>query len=93
MTDHISNFKNKAVLRWRFAYGDWRVSIVENKLHLSNEKNSSLNIEIYATMPIIRAEIVEGWESLHYHNKTRVSVLEVEFIQSGTINSELRWTV
>jgi hypothetical protein len=48
-------------------------------------------ITVQATMPITRCEIVQGWESLHYLEKTPVPVLEVEFEQPGTVTTEYRW--
>ncbi len=48
-------------------------------------------ITVQATMSITRCEIVQGWESLHYLEKTPVPVLEVEFQQPGTLTTEYRW--
>lgn len=48
-------------------------------------------ITVHATMPITRCEIVQGWESRHYLEKTPVPVLEVEFQQPGTLTTEYRW--
>jgi hypothetical protein len=48
-------------------------------------------ITVQATMLITRCEIVQGWESRHYLEKTSVQVLEVEFQQSGTLTTEYRW--
>jgi hypothetical protein len=48
-------------------------------------------ITVQATMPISRCEIVQGWESLYYLEKTSVPVLEVEFKQAGTLTTEYRW--
>jgi hypothetical protein len=42
-------------------------------------------------MPITRCEIVQGWESRHYLEKTPVPVLEIEFQQAGTLTTEYRW--
>jgi len=82
--DEIAGFKQKAVLRWRLAPGDWRIIgfSVTNQI-------DRLNIQ--ASMPIIRMQLVTGWESLYYLQKKEVLVLEVEVEQSGTIVSEYEW--
>ena len=48
-------------------------------------------ITVQATMPITRYEIVQGWESLYYLEKTIVPVLEIEFQKPGTLTTEYRW--
>lgn len=48
-------------------------------------------ITVQTNMPITRSEIVQGWESRHYLEKTPVPVLEVEFQQPGTLTTEYRW--
>ncbi len=48
-------------------------------------------LAVQATIPIVRCEIVQGWESRHYLEKTPVPVLEIEVQQSGTLTTEYRW--
>ncbi len=82
--DRIENFSQKAVLRWRLMPGDWRIEgkTVTNGAH-------ALSIE--ASVPIVRLELVAGWESRYYMQKTELPVLEVEVHQAGALTSEYRW--
>ena len=50
-------------------------------------------LNVSANVPITRCELVEGWESRHYLEKTPVPVLEVEIQQAGTLTTQLHWTV
>ena len=84
VVDELSGFSRKAVLRWRVAPGDWR-------LDGTRLTNSAHVLTVQASMPIVRCELVEGWESRHYLEKTPVPVLEIEVLQPGTIFSEYRW--
>jgi len=92
VVDKVAGFANKAVLRWRLQPGDWRlVSLSEGgRLMLGPEETVTLCVS--SNVPVIRCELVQGWESLHYLKKTPVPVLEVEVQQAGAITSELIWT-
>ncbi len=84
--DEVVGFTGKAVLRWRLIPGSWQLegSCLTNGLH---------TLTVCASVPITRCEIVEGWESRHYLEKTPVPVLEVEVRQAGFITTEYCWTV
>ena len=84
VSDKINSFSSKAVLRWRLAPGHWKIvgTTVTNQC-------DSLNIQ--ATMPIIRMQLVSGWESRFYLQKTDGPILEVEVAQFGSIVSEYEW--
>jgi len=86
VTDEVSDFKERAILRWRLEPGDWEIT---NGL-LSK---GSHTIFVFCDVPIKRYELVEGWESRFYHEKQSVPVLEVEVNQSGTLITEYRWSV
>lgn len=86
VTDSFSGFKNKAVLRWRLQPGEW--SIAENVV--SNGKH---NLIIEADIKIKRFEIVEGWESLFYLQKTPLPVLEVEVDKAGEIMTTYQFKI
>ena len=68
--DEIDGFENKAVLRWRLAPGEW---------HLNGQNccNDAADISVKSDVPITRCELVKGWESRHYKEKTELQVLEV----------------
>ena len=38
---------------------------------------------------IERMELVVGWESLHYNEKTEIPVLEIEIAHPGTLHSRI----
>jgi hypothetical protein len=84
VTDTVAGFADKAVLRWRLAPGPWRV----DGHSVSNGRDT---LSISATVPIARLELVEGWESRHYLDKTALPVLEIEVHVSGEITSLYRW--
>jgi hypothetical protein len=92
VVDDISGFKNVAILRWRFIPGSWSLSVINNKLQITNNRNNLLIMNVHATMPIIRAEILDGFESRHYLQKEKIPVLEVEFNQPGIVSTEVRWS-
>ncbi|VVN65197.1 heparinase II/III family protein [Pseudomonas fluorescens] len=86
VVDQISGFKQKAVLHWRLMPGSWHLE--GNRLTCGDHV-----IEVHGTMPIVRLEMVEGWESLYYLDKTEVPVLELEVNQSGSLTTEYRWSL
>ena len=86
--DEVAGFSRKAVLRWRVAPGDWRL---EGQRLINRNGSHVLTVE--ASMPIVRCELVEGWEARHYLEKTPLPVLEIEVQQPGTLTTEYRWAV
>lgn len=86
VVDEVAGFAHKAVLRWRIAPGKWRLDgqCLTNGEHV---------LTVHASMPIVRFELVEGWESRHYLEKTSVPVLEIEVQQPGTLTTECRWPI
>lgn len=93
--DRVQGFKKRAVLRWRLAPGDWRLeedatSHAQNRHCVRNPNGHVLTV--MSEMAVARCEIVQGWESLHYLEKTPVPVLELEVTQPGTLTTEYTWT-
>ncbi|WP_246886810.1 heparinase II/III domain-containing protein, partial [Pseudomonas chlororaphis] len=82
--DEIKGFKVGAVLRWRLQPGDWQMS--DGVL-----SNGSHRISVTGSMPIVRQELVQGWESRYYLQKTEVPVLEVEVDSAGVLITEYHW--
>ncbi|WP_251009954.1 heparinase II/III family protein [Pseudomonas fluorescens] len=82
--DKIEGFSNQAVLRWRLEPGEWKVD--GNCLC-----NGEHTLTVEASMPIVRFQLVEGWESRYYLDKEQIPVLEIEVHQSGTLITEYRW--
>lgn len=84
VVDRVEGFRNRAVLRWRLETGDW---VIED----STVVKGALRLSVMADVPVRRREIVEGWESRYYLQKSALPVLEVEIGVSGTLTTELRW--
>lgn len=75
--DKISNFSNKAILRWRLANSNWEIK--------DNVCESDLaKIQIISDVKVNRMELVEGWESNYYMEKHSIQVLEVEVSRACT---------
>jgi hypothetical protein len=90
--DEVSGFSNKAVMRWRLASGDWRLERLDDCLRLvDGGEGVGFELVVRATVPIIRAELLEGWESRFYMDKAPIPVLEVEVREECTLFSEFRW--
>jgi hypothetical protein len=71
ITDIVSGYSNKAVLRWRLMPDKW---IIQNNICQSDKAK----IQVTCNVDIQRLEITEGWESRYYLEKTALPVLEVE---------------
>ena len=82
--DDARGFKQSAVLRWRLPPGMYDIqayTIIAD----------TFKLVISANVDIIRFELVEGWESRYYMEKTRLPVLEVEVAKSAEIITRLIW--
>lgn len=86
VVDEVSGFKRKAVLRWRLKPGDWWLE--GNVLQCNGH-----SLRISGSMPFIRIELTQGWESRYYLTKEQVPVLEVEIQQGGRLETEYQWQV
>jgi len=84
VTDEIEGFSKNAVLRWRLFESSW--SLLGGIL---SDGKCTLNVD--ANVPVVRMELVEGWESLYYLKKRVIPVLEVEVRKPGRIRSEFHW--
>lgn len=82
--DTISGSFKKAILRWRLFPGPWTAGcgFVENGFY---------RLQFTADTWISRAEIVEGKESLYYHQWQKVPILEIEIQGQGNLKSEYFW--
>ena len=105
VTDEVAGFRNIAVLRWRLMPGDWHLErCSDSSLRVQRGNPDGMDrhdvparndgthvLAVQATIPIVRCEIAQGWESRHYLEKTPVPVLEIEVRQPGTLTTEYRW--
>ncbi|MCO7565658.1 heparinase II/III-family protein [Pseudomonas sp. S 311-6] len=82
--DEIAGFTGKAILRWRLRPGEW-------VLDGNGVSNGTQRLSVAANVAIVRCELVEGWESRYYLEKTRLPVLEVEVAAAGVLITEYHW--
>jgi len=88
VSDHVKGFKRKAVIRWRLPDSHWILENTENGVQVSDGLKT---LTVTCDVPILRADIVEGWKSLFYMQKQSVPVLEVEIGSAGKISTEFSW--
>lgn len=70
--DEIDGYEHMAILRWRLHPDKWQIE----KTRCFSDK---IELEITSDVRIRRFEIMEGFESRYYFEKTNIPVLEVEF--------------
>ena len=87
VTDELTGFKSEAVLRWRLMPGDYELITMDK--HRITLSSSFLTLSITADTPIT-AQLVQGFESRHYFEKTPLPVLEVTMKHTGTMITEIR---
>lgn len=84
ITDTIGGVSRRAVLRWRLRPGQWSAN--------ANEFTDGGHVlSIASDAPITRCQIVEGWESRYYGQKTTIPVVEVEIANPGVVVTKYRW--
>lgn len=91
VTDVVSGFKEKAVLRWRLTSGHWNLSIEDSRVQVSSAEHPGVVLTVCTQGKWHRCELVEGWESRHYLEKTPIPVLEFEVTKACTITTEVSW--
>lgn len=85
--DEIHGFEESAVLRWRLAPGEWHWE--GDGTNGGYLEGHGCRLRITASQPLVRCELVEGWESRYYSQKTPLPVLEVEVAKAGKMITEL----
>jgi hypothetical protein len=91
VVDQVQGFTTKAVLRWRLQPGDWLLEPSPQGFQLVLGSQGVVTLTVSATVPVLRCELLQGWESRHYLEKTAVPVLEVEVQQPCTLTTEVHW--
>ena len=86
VVDEVRGFRRRAVLRWRLRPGTWSLDAENRTLTLDG-----FRLKVAADVPLLRFELIEGWESRYYLQKTPVPVLEVEIDQPGKLISTFEW--
>ncbi len=89
--DKVQGFAEKAVLRWRLPPGVWRLDSTPQGLRLVLAPDDAVTLSVSSSAPVVRCELVQGWESRHYLEKTPLPVLEVEVRKFGKLITEVLW--
>lgn len=82
--DQLAGFNQSVVLRWRLRPGDWRTTA-------DGVECDGLRVKLSSTVEIARTQLVTGWESLRYLERTPVPVLEIELERAGQVTTEFDW--
>ncbi len=82
VTDTVSGFQEKAVLRWRLKPGNW-----ELKGNTLSDERCSLVIS--ADIPVDDIALSKGWESRYYLSREVTPVLEVVVSKPACLVTEL----
>jgi hypothetical protein len=82
--DGVTGFHTRAVLRWRLQPGEWT-------LDGATLSKGAVHLTVSADVPIVRMELVRGWESRYYLHKTELPVLEVEVTRPGHLRTRVDW--
>lgn len=80
VTDSVGGFADQAVLRWRMIPGDYQLTIDGQAISVVGGKHK---LTVTVSVPLERAELVQGWESLFYGQKSHLPVLEVQISKPG----------
>jgi len=89
--DEISGFRERAVLRWRLAPGAWKLERDGAAYRVVRTEGGLVELIVRSRMAVIRAELVDGWESRYYLQKTMLPVLEIEVCEPGRVETECRF--
>jgi hypothetical protein len=84
VVDTVAGFRERAVLRWRLPPGEIRRD--GQRVYFGN-----CVIEIGATVSIVRFDIVEGWESRYYLERSPTPVIEIEIEAPGKFYTRVHW--
>src|SRR5690606_41687747 len=84
VSDEVDGFQHKGVQGRGLGPGQW---IIEGKTLDYGQRV----IQVNASVPIVRFDLVGGWESRYYLEKKQVPVLEIEINQPGSLITEYRW--
>lgn len=85
VVDKVEGFSRKAVLRWRLAPAEWEF--------LDSTLASPLGrLSFSFSGKIRRCELVEGYESRYYGQKTLLPVLEIEVDEPGELHTRVEFS-
>lgn len=84
VTDVVSGFRERAILRWRLIPGNWLLNNNEAIL-------GDISLTIESSDVIKRIDLVEGWESRYYLQKAILPVLEIEVERDSILTTKVAW--
>ena len=87
VTDKLSGFKDKAVLRWRLIDDSYQLIQMDDSSAKLVGPRVSLEIKAQNTLKVA---LIDGEESLHYLSKTACPVLEVTTQTAGTLTTVIK---
>ena len=90
VTDCVSGFKDKAILRWRLNDSDWFIDKINKGIKVSDSIHT---LSITSDVLFSDVKLTEGWESLYYLQRRPVTVLEIEVKDPGLLYSTYTWKV
>jgi len=82
--DDISGNFKKGVMRWILKPGDWEIE-------KHSIRNGNISLEIISDH-ISSFQVIQGFESLFYMEKTQVPILTIEFFDECSINTQVLFT-
>jgi hypothetical protein len=82
--DELSGKFENAVIRWRLIPGPW-------EMNSSGASDGQRTIRVESGQVVSRKEIVRGWESRLYGEKTPIPVLEVEVTKPAIVDTIISW--
>ena len=91
VVDEVKGFNKKAELRWRLAPGEWELVEEGGSVKTRSQDFPGFVLSVSSDEPYVRCALKEGWESLHYFEKTPLPVLEIETAVSCRLTTEIRW--
>lgn len=84
--DSIDGFSGEALTRWRLCPGDWVLG--DGRL-----TGGFMSIEVVSNTNTPAMAMTQGFESLHYMQKTELPVLNVKTTGPTVLSTTFRWTV
>jgi hypothetical protein len=83
VTDHLSGFVQRAVVRWRLRPGPWSIS--------GRTVSNGADVIRIDTKLEVTIRLTTGWESTRYLERVEIPVLEIESPVAGEIVTSYEW--
>lgn len=94
VVDQVDGFRERAVLRWRLAPGQWKLdgnrAVGRLWKQVADAGDREHVLEISSNVELQRFQIVRGWESRYYLKKESMPILEAEIHTPGQLITHYR---